>query len=570
VQEIYRQAFKASDKQTMAERREKLKNILMNINSEETKDEAMTTANHITSIVRLLVTSKEFRSLINDLETIFEEAFVVDEEKEQKENTNRQIEQEATTFMVDPVTTTNTFGSEAPTSTLGAGNTRTYYFGKRDLSFNDTAATLAGGDIQLGNAKQSKSKDEAADDVEDTLVDHWAKIAHTLNENPEYRESINFLFSQIGSLSSFLSNKAEQMEKIQDKEEDKPQNKEADRHAREAWANAKKFIENWIANDYSLDDFLDSVNAMATKAKEDDELKEYFDNLREFFEKSAADKEYVQNEEKVKADARERIQRGRKLFRGKYRKEFERLQKELEYLNDGLQNDEGLNQLQEDFSNLLHDLFADEKGNATLHPELLRDLQIIVPRLVQQLRRLPLPDIDLSDEESDLRIRNAVLDCGDIAPSAFRFTVRGDTEDNLVNNYVQVVVSKIRARVLGADFYYNKKTFPKIQESGRADMAIYGKNGMTVAFEMCPYDGKGELQMKLRKNLCRISKLDLRLQKTDHDVLYAMMSPIINAVVKKRIELVIQDYIKKTIEDGSLVASQKIQEGAEQLKAKAN
>merc|ERR1712137_1427083 len=400
-------------------------------------------------------------------------------------------------------------------------------------------------------------KDEAADEAEDTVVDHWAKIAHTLNENPEYRESISFLFSQISSLSTFLSKKTEQMEKIHSKEAEKSQNKEADRHANEAWENAKKFLENWISNDYSLDNFLDAVNDLATKAKEDDELAEYFKNLRDFFEKSAADKEYVQNEERVKKDARERIRRGRSLFQGKYQKEFEKLQKEFEYLNDGLQNDEGLNQLQNDFAQLVSDLFTDDKGNATLHPQLFRDLQIIIPSLVKQLRRLPLPDIEICDEEAYLKIRNAVLDCGDIAPSAFRFTVRGDTEDDLINNYVQVVVSKVRARILGADFYYNKKTFPKIQESGRADMAIYGKNGMTVAFEMCPYDGKGELQMKLRKNLCRISKLDLRLQKTDHDVLYAMMSPIINAVVKKRIELVIQDYIKKTIEDGSLVASQK-------------
>merc|ERR1712137_947730 len=366
---------------------------------------------------------------------------------------------------------------------------------------------------------------------------------------PEYRESINFLFSQINSLSSFLSKKAEKMEKIQAKEEKKPQNKEADRHAKEAWQNAKKFIENWIANDYSLDDFLDSVNDMAMKAKEDDELKRYFNDLREFFEKSVADKAYVQNEEKVKRDARERITRGRKLFRGKYKKEFEKLQKE--------------------FAQLLRDLFADENGNATLHPELLRDLQIIVPRMVQQLRRLPLPDIDLSDEESDLRVRNAVLDCGDIAPSSFRFTVRGDTEGDMVNNYIQVVVSKIRARILGADFYYNKKTFPKITESGKGDLAIYGKNGMTIAFEMCPYDGKGDFHIKLRKNVCRINKLDLRLRKTDHDVLYGLMSPIINAFVKKRIEIVIQDAIKNVVEEGSLTASQKIQEGAQQLKEKA-
>merc|ERR1712137_935066 len=126
VQEVYRQAYKATDKQTLAERRQKLQKILMNsIDSDESKDEAMATANHVTNIIRLLVTSKDFRSLINDLETIFEQAFVVDEDKTQKSSENKTPEStQDTTLLMDPVTTSNTMGVHAPTGTLGS-NSRT-------------------------------------------------------------------------------------------------------------------------------------------------------------------------------------------------------------------------------------------------------------------------------------------------------------------------------------------------------------------------------------------------------------------------------------------------------------
>ena len=567
VQEIYRQVYKATDKETLEERRNKLKNIIFEATdpNSENRDEISESAQHITKIMKLLVTSREFRRLINDLESIFEQVFVVDEDKDKS------------TKIDEKSSSGNDVSMEAvsPARMGGMNPTHFYFNDEADKSgytpFQITSASnqvpfgeskiSVGDEIEMGNETKSKSKDEGSEEVEETLIEYWAKITKTLHENPEYRESINYLLDSIQDLSEYISKKAEEMEDIQLSEGNKKENQQADKHMEKAWSNAKKFLENWIAHGYSLDKFLNSVHDLAMKAKDDKDLEEYFSQLKNFFFKSVADSDYVKNEEKVKEDARERIIRGRRLMRGKYQKEFERLHKEIEYLNDGIQNDSGVIQLQNDFEKLVRDLFVDENGNAKIHSELLHDLQVIVPALVKKLRRLPLPDIDLCDEESDLKIRNAVLDCGDIAPSYFRFTLQGDVEGSLVRNYIQVIVSKIRAKIIGADFYYNKKTFPKITESGRADLSIYGKNGMTIGFEICPYDNHGESKLILRRNLCKISQLNLRLRNTDHDILYGMLSPIINAVVKTRIENIIKETLKDIIEHRALDAKRYVEQG---------
>jgi len=524
---------------------------------------------NLMTIIRLMVSSPDFRSLINDLETIFEQAFVVDEKKTGRTQANPTPSN--TTF-----TATATIGENAGQNNFGTA----YRFGEVPLvanpsydpfsaeaHFGDSGAQMNIAGVTAGDATTSISKDEAADEAEDTLVDHYAKIAHTLNNNPEYRNAINYLMDSVTKLSDYFEKKAEQLEGVHDREASKADNQEADEHARKAWINGKHFLENWVGPDYSLDEFLESVHDIAVKAKNDDELASYIKEVREFFEKSVADKEYVQNEERVKEDARKRIRKGRQLANEKYRDEFQRLQKEFEYLNDGIQSDSGVQQLQSDFKQLVGDLFLDENGQATLHTELLRDLQIVIPNIVRKMRRLPLPEIDMSDDEMDLKIKNAVLDCADIAPSHFQFTLLADTEKSRVSNIVRVVISKIRARVLGADFYINKKTFPKIQDSGKADLAIYGKNGMTIAFELCPWDIEGNKEgapaLKLRRNICSISKLNLRLRKTQHDILYSLLSPVINAMVKTRIETAIKENVKEIIEEGSLQAKRGVQQGLE-------
>lgn len=541
IQEIYNQTYKATNKQTFDERRQKLKEIILNTkNNEEKQDEVVEAANQITKILRLLVTSTEFRRFINDLETIFEKTFV-----------NSNNSSDISTF-----------------ERANKSNCRSYYYGSNHCTIDpnyftycansngNSAEAKIGNEITIGDTNQSISKDEAADEIEQTLIDHWARMAHVLNENPEYRQSISYLMRTFNSLSNYVSEKAEKLEKVHEKEEKKSQNQNADKHAEIAWKDAKKFIENWIGNDYSLDEFLNSLENLSNKAKNDEELQEYMNNLLEFFEKSLADNEYVQNEEKVKNDARNRIIKGRQLFQGKYQKEFEKIFEELQFLNDSIQNDEGINQLQHDFKQLTKDLFFDEKGNATIHTELLRDLQLIVPSLVKNLRKLPIPDIEFCDDNSDLKIKNALLDCGDISPSYFRFTVTGSTDDDdMFNNRVTVFVSKIRAKICNADFYYNKKTFPSFSESGNADLMIYGNTGLSFAFEIC-HDGE---EFSIERNACHIDKVNLRMKNTSHDILYGFLSPVINAYIKPRLEKLVQQSLKEVIEDSTKDAKQYIE-----------
>ena len=65
----------------------------------------------------------------------------------------------------------------------------------------------------------------------------------------------------------------------------------------------------------------------------------------------------------------------------------------------------------------------------------------------------------------------------------------------------------------------------------------------------------------MTQNVCVISKLDLRLRKTSHDILYAILGPIISSRVKTEIEAAICSAMKLIIEKGSLQAKQAIKHG---------
>jgi len=46
---------------------------------------------------------------------------------------------------------------------------------------------------------------------------------------------------------------------------------------------------------------------------------------------------------------------------------------------------------------------------------------------------------------------------------------------------------------------------------------------------------------------CSISKLRLRLRDTNHDAFYKLLSPVINAIARRRIETMVQENIEKAI-----------------------
>jgi len=523
VQEVYSDALKMTYKETMADRRSNLKQIWKNFQASRNGTVAISKC--IAQFIRLLVISRDFRLLINDLEMIMTNALQVREDSVATEPLSE--------FVMNPVTTTNLVGVHAVRGELGK-NSSTYFYGATP-KHDPTEAPFHAAPDSGSSGNEVDCVIPEPDDIEACLV-YWLRMTNTLAENPDFRDSLNFLFKEIRTLSKYQPNQVN----IDDIHE------EASEHCHSvvAWMKAKKFLENWIATDYSLDRFLDSVRDFAEKSKTDPELAEFFEKLRTFFSVRVADKFYTQDEEGIREYACDTINSGRALFRGKYQDEFATLFREFQFINDGLQNDDVINQFQTNFHQLIRDAFMDENQKITIRQDLLNDLSNIVPSIVHSMSRLHLPNIDLCNERSDFHIRNGVLDCSDISPSNFYFTSKDIEEGEIMHNCVHVVISNLRARILGAEFTYHKKTFPRMDESGLLDLAIYGNNGMVISFEICS-QGKNNTEIILQNNLCRINKFDIRLRNTKHDVLFAILSPLINAVVKKRVENIIQETIQK-------------------------
>lgn len=84
--------------------------------------------------------------------------------------------------------------------------------------------------------------------------------------------------------------------------------------------------------------------------------------------------------------------------------------------------------------------------------------------------------MDLSDDSMDFIIDNTILNVQEILPKFMRFEFVAETDDSeQFSSKMRLKISKIRADARNVLFYVNKKTFPKLEDGGLADLYIRGR-----------------------------------------------------------------------------------------------
>merc|ERR1711953_1551613 len=229
------------------------------------------------------------------------------------------------------------------------------------------------------------------------------------------------------------------------------------------------------------------------------------------------------------------------------------------------QRDRSIQNLRSDMNQLGRDLVMGQNGKAALKPELFGDAQKIIAGILEAIKYIPLPPIHKNDENMELQLENIVLTATEVAPSNIRIIAQSDVEktgaDNSRqnDNSIAIELSKIRAHLTSINFFVDKKTgFPKITERGLADIDMGGK-GLSLKIEVVPRmvkDGNNVHSVFHAKTVgCTIGKLKIHLRETSHDTLFKILSPIINKVAKKKIEVGICNYIQDTMNNLNGTAS---------------
>lgn len=511
--------------------REKLKQIRSLLSTDLDKQQAKAGAkqnvNNMGTIAKLMITSPQFRKFVNRIIKFMNQMYKLNKPKKNKVGHEHESYKDATglqrSLPDDRV---------AHTENISVGDKQAVIVESAPATHHDSH----GEPVKPAHIPQAEL---------DRLIDEFVEFVKILHSHPEYSNSIEY----IAETASKLQEKASEKKKDPRLSELKPDEQQK-YHKEVIQKDAKQLIENWIGEDYSLDKLIENVRTLHNQSKKDPELKELLHDLREFFKKAAKDETYVNDEEKVRHDAKSLIERSNIILFGKYRQEVNHIAKELKYLNDSLQNDRVVNELKSNVNDLKNDLFLGPDGRPLVKPELLGDFQIILASILETIKYIPIPPIRHNDENIELQLENIVVKTTHVTPSNVRVSAQVDKDHGKFDNYFEIELSKIVARLNSVNFYVNKKTgFPKIEERGLADIDLTRYPGITLNIQIAPKAKKvGDnvySVFEIRNCSCSIKKLKIHLRETKHDTLYKIAGPAINLVAKKKIEKAVVDAIRE-------------------------
>jgi len=193
----------------------------------------------------------------------------------------------------------------------------------------------------------------------------------------------------------------------------------------------------------------------------------------------------------------------------------------------------------------------DSDGNLTFKPHLWGDIRrVIIPALITHVGYVPIPRIEYTDNMLDLVIENLTLQGQNLFPNIvsmeahnfMQFSPYSAIPDNNHHDFT-FTFSQVQADMRDVAFYFNKKNgFPKIKDSGLADVFLGGE-GLTVTVNLASAQNDPRSVFYVKNVHVKIDSLKFSVRDSKHDLLYKTLRPLATGLVKKQISKAITDAI---------------------------
>ncbi|CAI2183236.1 12595_t:CDS:2 [Funneliformis geosporum] len=502
-------------------------------------------------IPQLLITSSEFRKLINDIHSIIQDSLLRNVPgKEPPTETGPELGTDQEKSIQEAKQETK---QQARESTYPVAKTAAKVSGAHIKEFSEGNKSLQ--EAATGGAKElaMRVKDtvvniQLTEEQRDKLVERFKNVMIETQSRPEYQQALSNI---INIVSCITQQSKEVSGHVANKTKTQVQESTDEESLQIAKQNAKDLIENF-ANRKSLDPLINALRELGSRIKTDEDLRSYFKDLQDFILSSLRDTQFVQQTDYREHGSR-LIDTGRHLLLERYSDTTQHIVDEASAFNQALQEDRTTAQWTSDFENLIRDMFLDERGQPTVKFELIKDFGKIIPVVADKLKYLPLPRIENSDEEYDYIFDNVVLYLSELMPKhlhmSFTSDINLDREENdVVQNTAFIEISKLRADARNIAFYYKKKKgLINMMDVGLVDFSI-PKNGLTIKVKLLlnlPSDSNPSLDIKVLEADTTIDSLTLKLHDTKHDFLYILLTPLVEKRLKKQLANMVTDKVIK-------------------------
>jgi len=285
------------------------------------------------------------------------------------------------------------------------------------------------------------------------------------------------------------------------------------------------------------------------KFQQNQNLRSYITELKEFVLLTRSEEE-IRSEE-FKERSKDIARRGRFLMneiKEEEEDDFKLFFEAAGQMIENIKNDEFLQLLRHHAGIVQSDLsYIDSEGMVQVDTDRLSKLQgVLLPVLVEALKYIPVPRIYSSDKYREFWLDNIVLCSYDIIPENIRFHLETDSELSLrdiqlkeTHTYLVIQLDRLLTELKDVQFYYRKKTFPELEDSGVVTFRERGRGArLTLVYNV--YQGPEDALPRIREGFASfdLSDLEIEFDKSTlkHDVLIPMLTSMFKLQITQQIE----------------------------------
>jgi uncharacterized membrane protein YheB (UPF0754 family) len=394
--------------------------------------------------------------------------------------------------------------------------------------------------------EQSQEELQLTDEEEDTLLNEWQGMFILLAQQPTYRQGLHRMFSLFdlwrrSSREDILSGGTK-----------------TETHVRRVTMETEELVASFAGRE-SLDNWKSSLWKLIDLFEKHPEWNQYLTDLKNFI-LSTQSEEQVRSDE-FKHKSKELAHRGRDLVQQLTdRSEIDNFINTSEVLFDNIVNDEYVMLLREQAGIVSSELsYVDTQGNVMVDTDMLSKLQtVLLPALAETLKYLPMPRIESRDSNREFWLDNIVL-CGyDIIPENIHFHLESDSSFSFKDietkgsySHLVITLDKFRTELKNMSFFYKKKTFPVLMDSGVVTFRIGGEGArLKLVFTVEQHSGDKFPRLTEGYADFHIRHMDIDFDKSTltHDILLPMMTNMWKLQIQTQIERVVEKNLTNIVQ----------------------
>jgi len=406
-----------------------------------------------------------------------------------------------------------------------------------------------------------ESRVELTQDQVDALYNRFMEIVRQVSD----RERTKKVFQGFIEIFTFIREQAQETgEQLKEHVEQTTEALQQSEHLNKALKLSQEVFEQFTGIK-SLDPLMDHFVSLKDILANDQETSRYFGELRNYLGKIFDNPDLLNDQQFIEKGKR-LIRRGREINNKKVYSELIGIRRELNSIIENVQNDPLTLKLKDSMQKLVSDLVLDSDGNITWKPEVMEQLRLILVSSIVDRMKIPLPAVHVEDENVEYTLSGLVLSLKHLLPEKIGIESRGkavfdlsEIKDPAVSgagHALRITLENINVFMPDSYLWFRRKTFPRIEDEGRAHIEIGGR-GLDIVVVLRTFLRSDKLFAVASVN-CNIHNLEFSLSDTQHDFLYNTLIKMFSGTVKADIESSIENTLTNNLEQLNIIWRQQM------------